>query len=122
MFTVNKELDTRFLNPPHPVLRTLRAMDSLESGQVLKLTTTERNAIRSMENLCRQTGLVLMQYMDWGGEYTFFIRKNGESVTDCVVSEICPAGWQRPDAHFDSALPDRRSPRHCHVIDPSNPG
>lgn len=92
MFTVNKELDTRFLNPAHPVLRTLRAMDSLESGQVLKLTTTEHNAIRSMENLCRQTGLVLMQYMDWDGEYTFFIRKNelvttaqGSSVTECFV-------------------------------------
>ena len=75
MFTISKELDTRFLNPAQPVLRTLRAMDGLESGQVLKLTTTERSAIEEMEILCNKTGLVLMQYMDWNGEYTFFIRK-----------------------------------------------
>lgn len=76
MFTISKELDTRFLNPAQPILRTLRAIDDLESGQVLKLTTTERNAIEDMEMLCNKTGLVLMQYMDWNGEYTFFIRKS----------------------------------------------
>lgn len=75
MLTIHKELDTRFLNPPQPVLRTLRAMHGLESGQILKLTTTEHNAIHSMESLCQQAGLVLMQYMDWDGEFTFFIRK-----------------------------------------------
>jgi tRNA 2-thiouridine synthesizing protein A len=75
MFSISKELNTRFLNPAQPVLRTLRAMDSLESGQVLKLTTTEHDAIRNMETLCQQTGLVLMQYMDWDGEFTFYIRK-----------------------------------------------
>jgi len=76
MFTISKELDTRFLNPPQPLLRTLRAIDNMEEGQVLKLTTTEHNAIEHMESMCRKTGLVLMQYMDWNGEYTFFIRKN----------------------------------------------
>ena len=75
MFSISKELNTRFLNPPQPTLRTLRAMDALESGQVLKLTTTEHNSIRSIETLCQQTGLVLMQYMDWDGEFTFYIRK-----------------------------------------------
>jgi len=76
MFTVAKELDTRFLNPPQPVLRTLRAMQDMDVGQVLKLTTTENNAINNMESFCRHAGLVLMQYMDWDGELTFYIRKN----------------------------------------------
>jgi len=76
MFTINKEVDTRFLNPPQPMLRTLRAMHGMERGQVLKLTTTEDNAIHNMELLCRETGLVLMQYMDWDGEFTFLIRKH----------------------------------------------
>jgi tRNA 2-thiouridine synthesizing protein A len=75
MFTINKELDTRFLRTPQPVVQTLRAMKSLQTGQVLKLITRDRNAITSLENLCRLTGLALMQYMDWDGEYTFFIRK-----------------------------------------------
>lgn len=109
MFTISKELDTRDLKPPQPVLRTLRAMHDLETGQVLKLTTTEANAVRNMESLCREAGLVLMQYMDWDGEYTFFIRKHhrridmatSEHATDNAASEIDPADWQRPCAHFD---------------------
>jgi len=76
MFTISKELDTRFLKTPEPVVRTLRAMKSLHTGQVLKLITLDHNAISSMEKLCRLTGLVLMQYMAWDGEYTFFIRKS----------------------------------------------
>lgn len=75
MFTISKELDTRFLNPAQPLLRTLRALQELKIGQILKLTTTDRNAIRNMETLCRQTGQKLMQYMDWGSEITFLIRK-----------------------------------------------
>ncbi len=77
MFTVAKELDTRFLNPPQPALRALCAMQDMETGQVLKLTTTDTNndAVDNMESLCRHTGLVLMQYMDWDGELTFYIRK-----------------------------------------------
>jgi len=76
MFTISKELDTRFLRTPQPVVQTLRAMKTLKTGQVLKLITLEQNAISNMEKLCRLTGLVLMQYMDWDGEYTFFIRKS----------------------------------------------
>jgi len=75
MFTISKELDTRFSKPQQLAVRALRAMKSLEAGQILKLTTREQNAISNMERLCRLTGLVLMQYMDWDGEYTFFIRK-----------------------------------------------
>jgi TusA-related sulfurtransferase len=77
MFTISKELDTRDLNRPQPLLRILHAMEALNAGQVLKLTTHEDGAIARMENLCRQTGLTLMQYMDWDGEFTFFIRKSG---------------------------------------------
>jgi len=75
MLTISKEVDTRFLNPAQPILRTLRALQELKIGQILKLTTTDRNAVRNMETLCRQTGQTLMQYMEWGSEKTFLIRK-----------------------------------------------
>lgn len=82
MFTISKEVDTRNLNPQQPLLRTLFAMNTLKAGQILKLTTREDGAVARMENFCRQTGLILMQYMDWDGEFTFFIRKSGRCVTD----------------------------------------
>lgn len=81
MFTISKEVDTRELNPQQPLLRTLFAMNTLKLGQVLKLTTREHGAITRIENFCRQTGMTLMQYMDWDGEFTFFIRKSGRHVT-----------------------------------------
>lgn len=81
MFTISKEVDTCNMNPQQPLLRTLFAMNTLKAGQVLKLTTREHGAIARMEKFCRQTGLTLMQYMDWDGEFTFFIRKGGGRVT-----------------------------------------
>lgn len=75
MFNISKEIDTRFMNPPQPMLRALRAMDNMQTGEVLKLTTTECNALWRLELLCQYTGMVMMQYMDWDGEFTFFIRK-----------------------------------------------
>lgn len=76
MFTISKELNTRDLNRPQPLLRILHAMKALQCGQVLQLTTRGDGATAHIENLCRQTGLILMQYMDWDGEFTFFIRKS----------------------------------------------
>jgi len=69
MFTISKEIDTRVLNPAQPVLR---ALQDLKIGQILKLTTTDCHAIRTMESVCRQTGQKLMH---WEGEFTFLIRK-----------------------------------------------
>lgn len=72
MNIINKQIDIRLLNSSQSMLNDINA---LESDQVLQYTTTNALSVRRIELLCKKTGHILMQYMDWDGEYTFFIRK-----------------------------------------------
>ena len=75
MAYIDMELDIQGMVSPHPMLETLRAMDGLNSGQVLKVTTTESRAVNNMQVLCFQLGHKLIEIVDWDGEYTFLLQK-----------------------------------------------
>lgn len=75
MFNIALELDARHLQAPQPMLRTLRAMEALDKGQVLQITTTEPKSVDNIESLCRTNGHTLMEIMDWGDEITLILRK-----------------------------------------------
>lgn len=69
------ELDARGLLCPIPILKTRFAIDAIETGQVLKVISTDAGSLRDMEAFARQTGNVLLSSADAGGEYVFFLRK-----------------------------------------------
>lgn len=71
----NRELDTRGLNCPLPILRTKKALNELVSGQVLKVVSTDPGATRDFQAFCRQTGNDLLGSSDAAGEFVFFLRK-----------------------------------------------
>ena len=43
MQTIDREVDARGLNCPLPILRTKKALNDMQSGQVLRITATPRN-------------------------------------------------------------------------------
>ena len=59
----HKELDTRGLNCPLPILKAKKALNEMVSGQVLKVIATDPGAWRDFEAFARQTGneLVLQE-------------------------------------------------------------
>ena len=59
----DKEIDTRGLNCPLPILKAKKALNDLTSGQLLKVTATDPGAWRDFEAFARQTGheLVLQE-------------------------------------------------------------
>lgn len=71
----NRELDTRGLNCPLPILRTKKALNELVSGQVLKVVSTDPGATRDFQAFCRQTGNALLRASDAAGEFVFYLRK-----------------------------------------------
>jgi tRNA 2-thiouridine synthesizing protein A len=71
----DKELDTRGLNCPLPILRTKKALSDLASGQVLKVVATDPGAVKDFEAFSRQTGHELLQHGEANREFTFFMRK-----------------------------------------------
>ncbi|WML89319.1 sulfurtransferase TusA family protein [Thiothrix lacustris] len=75
MSDFKQELDARGLNCPLPILRTKKAMNGLESGDILKVVATDPGSVKDMEAFCKQTGNEMVSSSEAGGDYTFMIKK-----------------------------------------------
>lgn len=75
MACIDMEIDTVNLVTPSPIFSALRAMDKLQPGQVLKITTHEASSVTTFERLCRQLGYNLMEIVQWDDEYTLLVQK-----------------------------------------------
>lgn len=71
----DKEIDTRGLNCPLPILRAKKAFSDVQSGQVLKIVATDPGSVKDFETFSRQTGHELLSRAEANGEFTFFMRK-----------------------------------------------
>lgn len=71
----DKELDTRGLNCPLPILRTKKALTDMASGQVLKITATDPGAVKDFQAFCKQTGNALLSSDVDKNEFVFFMQK-----------------------------------------------
>ena len=72
---IDKEIDTRGLNCPLPILKAKKALSELASGQVLRVISTDAGSVRDFQAFAKQTGNELLSSAEAGGEYTFFIKK-----------------------------------------------
>jgi tRNA 2-thiouridine synthesizing protein A len=71
----DRELDTRGLNCPLPILRTKKALNELISGQVLKVVSTDPGSTKDFQAFSRQTGNELLSSGQASGEFLFFLKK-----------------------------------------------
>ncbi len=71
----DKEIDTRGLNCPLPILRAKKALTGVQSGQVLKVVATDLGSVKDFETFSKQTGHALLSHAEANGEFTFFMRK-----------------------------------------------
>jgi tRNA 2-thiouridine synthesizing protein A len=71
----DKELDTRGLNCPLPILRTKKALADMRSGEVLKVVSTDPGSVKDFQSFSKQTGHELVSHAEQDREFTFFVRK-----------------------------------------------
>lgn len=71
----DKEIDTRGLNCPLPILRAKKALSDVRSGQVLKIVATDPGSVKDFETFSKQTGHALLSQAEANGEFTFFMKK-----------------------------------------------
>jgi tRNA 2-thiouridine synthesizing protein A len=57
---INRELDTRGLKCPLPILRCKKALAELAPGEILKAYATDSGAVKDFQAFCRQTGHQLL--------------------------------------------------------------
>ena len=70
-----KEIDTRGLNCPLPILKAKKALAELQAGQVLKVLATDPGSVRDFQAFARQTGNELVEQSSAGEEFIHYLRR-----------------------------------------------
>ena len=70
-----KELDTRGLNCPLPILKTKKALADMVSGEVLRVVSTDPGSTRDFQAFARQTGNELVEQTSSGDEFVHVLRR-----------------------------------------------
>jgi len=71
----DKELDTRGLNCPLPILKAKKALADMASGAVLKVVSTDPGSMRDFQAFSRQTGNELVGQLSSDGEFVHLVRR-----------------------------------------------
>ena len=72
---VNKELDTRGLNCPLPILKAKKALADMQTGELLKVVSTDPGSMRDFQAFARQTGNELVEQSEAGEEFIHLLRR-----------------------------------------------
>lgn len=72
---IDKEIDTRGLNCPLPILKAKKALSDMQTGQLLKVVSTDNGSIRDFQAFSKQTGNELVEQQTMGGEYIHVLRR-----------------------------------------------
>ena len=72
---IDKELDTRGLNCPLPILKAKKALTDMTSGQLLKVLATDSGSLRDFQAFAKQTGNELVEQQTVGEEYIHVLRR-----------------------------------------------
>lgn len=73
--TSDKEIDTRGLNCPLPILRAKKALADMTSGQVLKIIATDPGSVRDFQAFARQSGNELVGQKTVGQEFLHYLKR-----------------------------------------------
>lgn len=71
----DKEIDTRGLNCPLPILKAKKALADMQSGQLLKVVSTDAGSVRDFQAFAKQTGNELVEQQTVGSEYVHVLRR-----------------------------------------------
>ena len=72
---IHKEIDTRGLNCPLPILKAKKALADMDSGELLKVLATDSGSLRDFQAFAKQTGNELVEQQTVGDEFVHVLRR-----------------------------------------------
>ena len=72
---IDKELDTRGLNCPLPILKAQKALTDLLSGQLLRVVSTDSGSNRDFQAFAKQTGNELVEQSSAGADFVHVLKR-----------------------------------------------
>jgi len=71
----DQELDTRGLNCPLPIFKTKKALATLQSGQVIRVVSTDPGSVRDFAAFAKQTGNELLSQETLGSDFIHVLKR-----------------------------------------------
>ncbi len=72
---IDKEVDARGLNCPLPILKAKKALADMQSGQALRVISTDAGSIRDFQAFAKQTGNELLDQQTVGADFIHILRR-----------------------------------------------
>ncbi len=72
---IDQELDTRGLNCPLPILKAKKALTSMQSGELLRVTSTDAGSMRDFAAFAKQTGNELVSQETSGNDFVHVLKR-----------------------------------------------
>jgi len=69
------EVDARGLNCPLPILKAKKALSGLQSGQTVRVISTDAGSVRDFQAFAKQTGNELVEQQTEGAEFVHLMRR-----------------------------------------------
>ena len=72
---IHKEIDTRGLNCPLPILKAKKALSDMLSGKLLKVVATDPGSTRDFQAFAKQTGNELVEQQAVGADFIHVLKR-----------------------------------------------
>lgn len=72
---VDSTLDCTGLACPMPILKTKKAVDAIQVGQVLQMTATDPGSVKDVQAWSSKTGQELLGHEEADGKFIFYIKR-----------------------------------------------
>lgn len=72
---IDRDLDTKGLNCPLPILKAKKALSEMSSGQVLRVVSTDPGSKRDFQAFAKQTGNELLDQSTEGEAFVHLMRR-----------------------------------------------
>ncbi|MGN1055483.1 MAG: sulfurtransferase TusA family protein [Comamonas sp.] len=72
---IDKEIDTKGLKCPLPILKAKKALAEMASGQLLKVVATDTGSLRDFQAFAKQTGNELVEQSTEGECFIHVLRR-----------------------------------------------
>ncbi len=72
---IHQEFDACGLNCPLPILRAKKILNTMSSGEVLRIIATDPGSVKDFEAFARQTGNELIESRQEEDKYHYLLRK-----------------------------------------------
>ncbi|NOU93604.1 hypothetical protein GC093_10275 [Paenibacillus sp. LMG 31456] len=71
----NLIVDAKGLACPLPIVKAKKGIDSLESGQIMELQTTDKGSMKDFQAWVNRTNHELIEAKEDNGVFTFIVKK-----------------------------------------------